>query len=421
LLVFLFSFVTLFTACNDDSPVAEEETPSVSYSDNWRFLTIYLDNPNSPVSVNANQKVARAMTPDNARWGFDFFEVVFYYKGTSTRTRWGLGERAFAKNVYTTESGIDYSATSIEQNSTACAVLFAGRGRSDRTLLALGKIVFVDDEVTAVIKDTSSAVTFELSILTSAVSSDPEKSSFLTNAKLLSGDVRAENTNIIDSLLGFNRFPLFVVPTRKITKAEYKFGLEGKKYSENEDDLEGGDLSGEGDLPGGDLPGLGLGIDGVIGEEVYTWDDFKGSIVVAEPGITHKRTARYPFAGTDKFWYPRCAEDTTTVVTMTNNQIPNKTADTAITFEIDTMKTHNNADPKDNGLFSFAFTIPVYAILIPPSAIAAAAKPGEEPWNIRPAYESHYYNIDNGETKDGAILVGAGIIGWEYELPVDMR
>jgi hypothetical protein len=366
------------------------------------------------------------MTPDNARWGFDYFEVVFYYDGKTTRTRWGLGERAYASGVFTTENGVDYSATSrgeSKEQGGACAVLFAGRGRSERTLLGLGKIVFVDDEVTAVIKDTSSAVTFELSILTSGVSAtyDPEKpetlSSFLTNAKWKKTghkDIIFENTNVIDSLLGANRFPLFVVPVKEITNAEYKFGIEGKKYSENES--EEGDLSGEdGDLDG-DLPGLGL--KEKISEESYTWDDYKGSIVIAEPGVVHKRQARYPFPGTDKFWYPRCLEDDTTVVKMTNNQNSGDTFNTTITFNIDTMKTHNNADPAENGLFTFAFTIPVYAIVVPS---AGAVKPGEEPWSIRPAYESHYYNIDNGINKDGAILVGAGINGWEYKIPVDMR
>ena len=91
-------------------PEEEDEfATDVVYSDNWNFITLYLDEVTVPdIIINTN----RAMTPDTARWGFDYFEVVFIYNGTNpqiTRASWEIGRRASINNVYRTETGIDYN------------------------------------------------------------------------------------------------------------------------------------------------------------------------------------------------------------------------------------------------------------------------------------------------------------------------
>jgi hypothetical protein len=192
------------------------------------------------------------MTPDTARMGFDYFEVIFYYKGTVARAEWEIGQRASIMDVYRTAGGIDYSAASRSLNPDAAAILLAGR-KNDKTLLALGKLFSVDDEEkVTVINNRTSFVTFELSALTAAASDDRDKSSFITGSED-GGNPEAGNTSVISAFLGGKPFPLYALRGGcDIINAEYYFDLDG------------------------------------------SWSDYEGGILVTGTGTIFKRQARYP-------------------------------------------------------------------------------------------------------------------------------
>lgn len=405
----------------------EDYSTDVVYSDDWKYVSIYLEG-DAPISVThskTTRNAARAMTPDTARRGFDYFEVFFYYKGVVYRSAWEIGKRASIIDVYRTNSGIDYSLTSIYNTAggvagsapagqsaigvpadgvptNAASVLFAGR-KSDRTLLALGKLVSVDTKEPAentynrntVVKSDTVFVTFELSAFTANTSADITKSSFLTD-NTGAGSPAAGGTNVISALfvaLGYDGkrderyFPLYIMPGGKpAIKAQYNLGIDG------------------------------------------SWSDFKGSVFVMQNGEVDKRQARYP-AGGGKYYYAKYPEDQTTVITMTNNQftwspkVENPMElQNPISFLIDTSKTVNTTK-HDNGIFSFSFSVPVYPLS------SDVPKNQDDCWYIRTAYTSYYYNIDNGVTTGeftdknigGAILCAVDLQKANYEIPVERR
>jgi hypothetical protein len=394
-LIFSVFILTLFMACEDPPGpyINDDFIVDVVYSDDWKFITIYLDDVSAPIGVTYNQTAAgamtpgfagamtpgfaRAMTPDTARVGFDFFEVFFYYKGTVARAQWELGKRASIMDVYRTFTGIDYSAASRVKNPDACALLFAGR-KGDKTLLALGKIISVDDEPTGVVRERSEYVTFELSALTAAVSTETNKSSFLTSSRD-DASVASDNTKVINALLGERYFPLYVLDGKTTLNAEYYFDLDGD------------------------------------------WRDYENSIIIVEEGVVDKRQARYP-AGGGMYFYAKYGEDLTTVVQMTNNQLSTEGLQNPVTFAIDTNKT-NTVNPEDNGIFTIAFKIPVCGI----SSISSLNL--DDCWYVRPAYTSYYYNIDNGITDGrftdrnicGAVLCGVDVPLGDFDIPVVRR
>jgi hypothetical protein len=373
--------IFLISACTAQPPSVLENDRTVTdveYSDDWKFITIYLDGAAAPKANNAG----RAMTANNARRGFDCFEAVFYSEGSFTSALWEVGDRASIGNVHRTSGGTDYSAVSVTP-SGSCAVLFAGR-MVDKTLLAVGKIVSVDGIDTAIITDESVFVTFELSALEANTSIDPEKSSFLTSSRAFDQPppentrVSKANTNVINANIGERMFPLYWLPSGKSEiAAEYCFSLDGSD-----------------------------------------WSDYNDSIVVAGSGKTDKRLARYP-AGNGKYWYPVYAADLKTSVEFTNNKTAGLFLENPLKFKLDTSKSVDLINTEDNGIFSFAFTIPVRAL---------SHSADVELWHIRPAFMSYYYNIDTGLTENeltdknngGAVLLGVNAPN-NFEIPAIKR
>jgi len=416
-IIYSIIILALIAAC-DSQPAPrydDDPEPNVVYSSDWRLVTIYLDGI-IPISVKTTQSEnSRAMTPDTARWGFDYFEVVFYYKGITAIDKWKIGKHVSIDGVHRNGKGIDYSATSIgsvEGTDKGCALLFAGRF-NDKTLLGVGKIVAVDEVPGAIIKESSISVTFEISAFTGGANMEAEKSSFLTNTGK-GDDVSVENTKIINSQLGARRFPLYVLPCLKTIKANYIFGISNGKddiiyeYEEGEEDL--GNRY--------DIYNYNEAYNGTNGD----WSDYKDSVIIVGTGVVDKRKARYP-AGNGHYYYPRYGEDQTTKLKLTNNQTYGKPFDNTVTFEVDTRETYNTVKPEDNGIFTFAFSIPVYALS------ADLSQGIDDCWYIRPAYSSAYYNIDTGITGNmisisnngGGVLIGVGVIGNEFDIPADLR
>jgi len=369
--IFAFFVLPLLAACNNEPPPPlvndDPSAEDVVYDDTWRYITLYLDGAVISVSNGSKQTRqadnARAMTADSARRGFDYFEVVFYYgEELVAKSSWEIGKRAFVNGVYTGSGGIDYSATSTASGK-GCAVLFAGR-KTDKTLLAVGKLVSVDDEPTTVITDKSTLITFELAALKAGAAVEKEKSSF-----------KAEKANIIKAQIGARWFPLYILPGKETDiKAEYYFELDGN------------------------------------------WNDFNNSIITTTGGKAETREVRYP-AGSGKYWYPKYAIDDKTKVVMTNNQ-GTTALQNPVTFSIDTSQTVNPVK-EENGLCSLIFEIPVY-----PVSKSAADHWFIRPAYASYHYNIDNGNIEEKLITEvnigGAVLIGVDV-PVDFEIPAERR
>jgi hypothetical protein len=408
----------LYAACNEpplSSALDDPDVPDVVITDDWRYITIYLDGAhmtaNAPATPAENKLAAssRNLTPDTARRGFDFFEVFFYANGDIVRESWEIGTRA---SVYGVHRGAEYSRVSLGALGVGeAAIIFAGRKR-DKTLLGVGRVFSVDDVPGATVTADSSYVTFEVFALTGklnydeygkpqhkTVSYDANESCFLTmyDDAAESAVISVENTLIMEAVIGNRSFPLYKLPQgKKSVKANYQFGLDG-----------------------------------------IDWEDFKYGVLVSsvydgnnggiESGSATIRNARYP-AGNGKYWYPAYPLDRTTNVKMTNNQIVGRPVENVVEFEFDTEYSTHKALGPEIGVFTLGFRIPVSPLIaakepgfVSPSDDGEVASQGDITWFIRPAYQSYYYNIDNGvDSYGGGVLMG--VFGaYETELVVSRR
>jgi len=404
ILIFLvISPALLYVSCGDNVPVVENNPDSstdVRWTNDWKFVTVYLDGAHETVAGPTPATVnSRAMTPDTARRGFDFFEVIFVSNGITAKTYWEIGRRTSVYEVPRTPGGVDYSRFELSDpysGSGQAALLFAGRKR-DKTLLAVGKVYSVDDVVGTVVTSGSSYVTFELFSLKASVNTYAELSCF-TTAYDTALPVSVENTRVIQATIGGRPFPLYKLPPGKASVlAEYKFEIDGAEW----DDFAGGMVVGS------------------------VYDDSVGKI---ESGAVTIRNPRYP-AGNGYYWYPIYPMDITTTARMLNNQKPGWAAENPIKVEFNTLESTQQKMGLEIGLFTFAFRIPVRP-LMPAEKVGfispeydedgdMAEESDEIMWFIRPAYQSYYYNIDNGtDSTGGGVLMGAfGINETELEIP----
>ena len=400
IILVVLSLAFVFVSCKDFALLGERgdpDAPDVRWTEDWKFITVYLDEsyllpkPKYTYYEKSEDEEAagRAMTADTARMGYSFFEVFFYCDGRIEHTAWEIGKRALVTTVYRTDSGVDYSGTSVPNTGIAgaagqAALIFAGR-KNDKTLLAVGKVYSVDDVPGTIIKSDSSYVTFQLFALTGGVSYEPKYSSFLT-AYDTSRPVGADNTLTMEADIGGRRFPLYKLPQGKAAvNAEYTFKLDGAEWEE---------FAGS-----------------VLVAEVY--DDSAGG---TECGSVTLRNPRYP-AGDGVYWYAVYPMDITTTARMMNNQMKGRPVENRIRIEINTSNSTEKKLGKDGiGMFTLGFRIPVVPLMeaketgfISPMESVLNddyTDPGVT-WFIRPAYQSYYYNIDNAvDSTGGGALMG---------------
>lgn len=391
--------VSICVSC-DEPPLLgfrkDPDRPDVRWTEDWKFITVYLDGahlrPITPKYTYGETGVvggSRAMTPDTARMGFSYFEVFFYCDGEIKRTDWEIGKRASVYELYRDVSGgVDYGNTSVPNTGITgsagkAAILFAGR-KNDKTLLAVGKIYSVDDVPGTVIKGDSSYVTFQVFSLIGGASYEAKYSSFLTGYDT-ARPVGTDNTLIMEADIGGRKFPLYKLPQGKTAvNAEYTFKLDGAKWEDF--------------------------ANGVMVADVYGEEGHK-----PECGTVTLRNPRYP-AGSGRYWYPVYKMDTSTKAWMVNNQTKGMPVDNRIQIVFDTVNSTEQILGKDQiGLFTLGFRIPVVPLM--PAKETGFISPSDDDtytydvsgitWFIRPAYQSYYYNIDNGvDAAGGGVLMG---------------
>jgi hypothetical protein len=341
--------------------------------------------------------MSRALTDNLAKAGHDYFEVVFY-NSTATppvvaRASWELGDAAGIKNV---SRGYAYeSAPGVPDASKA--ILFVGR-KADKTLLAVGRLTKVDNSTTDLtITPTSTTATFTVAALTAGA--DPNQSGFdakwdaseLTNVAAPTGfpptfatggtggaapsKAATKIMDMSDTNPGTAVFPLYNILANEATvQATYTIGS----------------TAGFG-APGGAANAW------TFTGGIYPY--LPGIKIAAIPPAIQPKIPRYPRGG-GLYYYAPAPHALSTTITITNNNGVDAVFDPTTEFDITTAGASDR-----EGVISFCFDIPVYAINSDPMT----GGPDALTWHIRPGFGTNQYDLDNGKgSAGGSILLGVG-------------
>jgi len=300
--------------------------------------------------------------------GCDYFEVVFLYNGTAVSGQWKIGERAMINGVERT-TPIDYSNVSdgLLPAGQGSAILLAGK--SDRTLMAIGKL-----PAGTVIDQNTKSVTFEVAAIKTGVSETLSESSFLTAAVYDAtgnpnySNVSAAYTETVQEDIEHLYFLAFKLKrgisgsgTSGGIKAEYTFRL---------------DYSGTTNTAG-----------------LLSTYLSNGGLRVSAAGTVEKKHPSY----TDAQGYNINANaliilDKDTLVTMETNQTPGAIFNPVVRFSFDTSNTASGS------IFALVFEIPVYPL-----------GKTDYKWYIKPGYGVLKYELDEGRGGiGGAVLIKTG-------------
>ena len=366
LLICLFS-CKMFSG-GDDYPNTDNPSTDVFYSPDERFVTVYFDG-NAPPS-----QLGRALTLKNAKQTVNYFEVVFRYRESgsvyiNSSVDWAAGNSVGISGVYRTNTGIDYShATATPLVGEGSALLFAGKREGDnRTLLAVGKIIKVNDQPVsnlggAIITTGTTSVTFELAAIKAGTSNtDIADSSFFTNAANPGGNPSRADTFLVPSYpVAAKDFPLYrfdtpAGPLDRIVRGVYEFGID------------------------------------TVGPTQFS--EYQDGIICAGAGSVYPAHPQYS-QGDSAVTTGSLKIDTTTVVTMLNN--------TASGVRVENPQFEFNIDHTDTNagrVFAFGFEIPVRNLTTSETKI----------WHLRPSsYENREYLDDGRGGTGGTVLVGIG-------------
>ena len=366
--------LTCFPGPDDYEEFVLPEFTDVEYSPDGSYVTIYLDG-SAPV------RNSRALNLKWAQVGFDFFEVTFMSGSTVARATWETGHAAGVNGV---ARGVDYASPT----GANAAILFVGK-KSDKTLLAVGRLTHVNNGTgtapgTTVTADTRS-VTFSVAALSAGVNTNSTVSSFKTaaNGNPNYTTVSPTNTEVFPIMIGRQLFPIFRLNKNKVVGqnvyAEYTFDVEG------------------------DL--IGTYRDGILQSGPIVLMNAPADMPNA---TTFHLTPRYPIGdGThESSTIPLALKDNTTPVTI-RNPAPSGTGafQNPVQFQFNTIIS-SNPDVTNNGkIFALAFQMPVY-----PLTNSDGRRDGDK-WYLRPGYDSYLYDLDDGRGgTGGAVLIGTGDI-----------
>jgi hypothetical protein len=300
--------------------------------------------------------------------------VAFYSRddGKTVRASWELMKDAYVSGL---TRGVNYGSVSVDPANQGAAILFVGK-KTDKTLLAIGRLTQVDGANTTIIGAGAKTVTFSVAALDCGVKStsisplfngDPGVS-FITDYNA-AGTVSLGNTrkdNDID--IAGKKFGMFKLREGGDTLAEYYFRTVSTASGYRLGDF---------------LPGIKVAAD-------YVPDNDPADSPYG------KKQPRYPTAD-GKFQFYSVRLDKETTITPRNNRFADDP------FENPIKVTFNTAMTVDGSVFAFVFEVPVSPLSL--LADAVGTKPGT--WYIRASYDSYWLDLDEGGTT-GASGYGAG-------------
>jgi hypothetical protein len=430
------ALISLLLTCTplgppDDYEEYEDVYTDVEYSEDGSTVTIYLDG-SAPV------RQSRAITKTLAILGHDLFEVSFYHPATNTFARavWETGHAAgisgVARNVNYRDSFLNG-----QTGANGAAILFVGK-KSDRTLLAVGKLAMVDDkplysynETTGVetpitpvplITSETKTVTFAVAALKAGVSATAAASSFKTDSGVAGENTwgindDGSNTTVYNVMIGTRPFPLFQMPATpnnsRYMHGAYKFNVVTNTTGTNTD-FESYYRRG---IIQKAIPAVAGGGDLVVRYPTAV-------VPTGNPPVnrTYYRIPRYPI-GNDQYQtvlhnviitYEGVDENGTPPHTGTSGtRVQSRiiTAPGAAYAASPGDPFHNqlgfligpNRSAMEGYVFAFSFEVPVYPLT------GLDGRGDGFSWYLRPGYDPYQLDLDDGVGgPGGAILIGTG-------------
>jgi hypothetical protein len=362
----LISIVLLIlTTCNNFAPGGgggsgdydpdEIIYTDVVYSPDGKSVTIYLDGATVPVT----NRQSRALSRELAIAGHDYFEVAFYTGSQIVRATWELNKYAYVSGSALRGVTYDHLSTNIPPSHAGhgAAILFVGK-KTDKTLLAVGKLSAVNNGSGDIPSTTIAANTVSITFSVAALESSAETATsrgqpgFRTDNSPQSVDFQFEKNG--------KTFHMFKLKEGSsggaITNAYYEF------YTVVED-----------------------------------FSDYYNGIRVAGPGSYGKRQPRYPTPD-GKFQDLPVLLDTNTVIMPVNNTTTDLAFDNPIHVQFNTASTVKGS------VFAFVFEIPVYPLINDDGRRTKG-----DWWYIRASYDSYWLDLDDGAGgAGGAVLIGTG-------------
>jgi hypothetical protein len=379
--------------------------------------TIGIGMGNIVAGATNRQSESRALSLPNAQAAHDIFEVVFYYPGNQTVARavWGIGgetpelrgvHRTGSKN--TPLSGVNYGYVNVNSEVTnrGYAMVFVG-AKSDKTLLAVGRLTEVDGAAgTEIFADTKS-VTFAVTALKAGTSLTAANSSFKTSYGADAGsnnpnNVTTGNTQTMDvpiHYVGNKRFPLFLVnrPTGAGVENPGTNGTTIGKYEFEVDSIV------------------------VAGGVTYDFNEYSKGFVLAGVRNCEVRNPRYIITEGLYQYSSIFKPDLRTGLAVMNNNLlnvaPAPTANVVSYFQNPVQFTFVTTNSPDGSIFALVFEIFVHNLTqrpTSPASVVSDDNAGPVKWRISPGDGTYWLDLDNGLLGNGgAILLGSGnIAAW---------
>jgi len=341
------------------------EYTNVVYSKDGQSLTLYLDE-GVPVT-----DADRALNKDMALSGHNFFEAVFMgNNGTNViaRISWSRGESAAVRGIHRAgTAGVTYASVDPAAVTTTAgaAILFVGR-RSDKTLLAVGRLSGVDGGPLAAITPTTKSVTFTIAALKAGALPEASghvaqaASSFITDNGDI-GTVAAASTTMNTQILSATSFPMYILNPASGTTVNGSYTILTTETAAGTPDLQMSAILSS--IISGGAP---------VAEPVFPLFYESGVLKEVAEGLA-KGIEITPTAGA-----------TTNVV--------------EFEFEL---------TAGEIGINSFYFERPVIALIDAPSSADPIIEPVK--WVMRPGFGVNLTYLDNGTYSfGGAILLGIG-------------
>jgi hypothetical protein len=374
----------------------------VEYSPDGGSITVYLDG-SKPV------RQSRALNLNNAKYGHDLFAVAFYRREagrvTIARAVWEKGQAAGVNGVV---RNVDYRYANIPAIPSdsptvkfGAAIIFVGK-KSDKTLLAVGKLTGTNENPTAtLVTENTRSVTFSVYAFNSGTSDDADHSSFHTAALQNIGapggagsgtpltNAIAGNTDVVSIMFGKLFFPLYRLNKNlstdpQVINAVYRFDV----YSGNFSDFHGGILQ-------------------------YAAPPYNIPSLATMESTDHLRP-RYP-RGDGTWEYDILAERDGGLPNGTGLTITSTSPNIDGSFQNPVEFEFISRTGMDGRVFAFSFQVPVFPLT------NLDERGLHDPWFLRPGYDSHWYDLDNGEGGNGgAILIGTGNIEDTLEFDISI-
>ena len=384
-------------------------------------MTVYLDG-SKPVAYTKSQQ--RALNLKLADMSHDYFEAVFVNGTTVARAAWELGYDAGIRGVPrgVVGTGINYKDVVPAAAGDPAAVIFVGK-KTGKTLLGVGHIIEVNKSPSTILLSTSTSVTFGVYALTTEIAIDDDNgqavagSSFWTATTstthtepvlppgtpadgLWAGATAATTLGSNTTLKGGRSFPIFrlpVPPTAGKTNVEAKYIIKGLELNATPDNP-----------PYNAVPKPSLGASIFIYQSLEVLKRWPAYIV---QGQTYDATEAVVDTFTD------VSPAAITHATLKGNQVAANASPldpyppaTPVPFET-TFDIIFTQVPESDGIFSWTFQCPVFAIT---SANSTNGAPNYEKWYIRPGFGPYQYVLDDGLSAGGAVLMGTNITDLDW-------